>query len=131
MPHERPSITSPADAANLVMSEMSLLPQEELRIVLLDTRNRVQGIHTVYKGSLNTTMIRVAELFREAIRVNCNAIIVLHNHPSGDVSPSPEDVAITKDIVSAGKLLSIEALDHLIIGANRFTSLRERGLGFS
>ncbi len=131
MPHERPSITSPADAASLVMSEMSLLPQEELRIVLLDTRNRVQGIHTVYKGSLNTTMIRVAELFREAIRANCNAIIVLHNHPSGDVSPSPEDVAITKEIVSAGKLLSIEALDHLIIGANRFTSLRERGLGFS
>jgi len=131
MPHERPSITSPADAANLVMSEMSLLDREELRVILLDTRNRVQGVQTVYKGSLNTTMVRVCELFREAIRANCAGIIVVHAHPSGDPSPSPEDVALTRDLVQAGKLLSVEVLDHLVIGKGNFVSLHERGLGFS
>jgi DNA repair protein RadC len=131
MPHERPSITSPADAANLVMSEMSLLEQEQLRVILLDTRNRVQGIQTVYQGSLNTTMVRIAELFREAIRANCAGIIVVHAHPSGDPSPSPEDVALTRDLVQAGKLLSVEVLDHLVIGKGNFVSLHERGLGFS
>ena len=131
MPHERPSITSPADAANLVMSEMSLLEQEQLRVILLDTRNRVQGIQTIYQGSLNTMMVRIAELFREAIRANCAGIIVVHAHPSGDPSPSPEDVALTRDLVQAGKLLSVEVLDHLVIGKGNFVSLHERGLGFS
>ena len=82
-PEERHNITSPADAANLLMGEMGLLEQEEMRVMLLDTRNRVISIQTVYKGSLNTTMVRVAELFREAIRANCAAVIVAHNHPSG------------------------------------------------
>jgi DNA repair protein RadC len=109
---------------------MGLLEQESMRVILLDTRNRVQAIQTVYQGSLNTTMVRVSELFREAVRANCAAIIVAHNHPSGDPSPSPEDVAITKDIVAAGKLLSIDVLDHLVIGRQRFVSLKERGLGF-
>jgi len=130
-PDEKPTITSPADAANLLIGEMSLLEQESMRVILLDTRNRVQAIQTVYQGSLNTTMVRVGELFREAVRANCAAIIVAHNHPSGDPSPSPEDVAITKDIVTAGKLLSIEVLDHLVIGRQRFVSLKERGLGFN
>ena len=129
-PEEKPSISSPADAANLLMGEMSLLEQEQMRVILMDTRNRAIAIHTIYQGSLNTTMVRVGELFREAIRANCAAIIVAHNHPSGDPSPSPEDVAITKDIVTAGKLTSIEVLDHLVIGRNRFVSLKERGLGF-
>ena len=129
-PSERPTITSPGDAANLLLTEMSLLEQESMRVILLDTRNRVQAIQTVYQGSLNTTMVRVGELFREAVRANCAAIIVAHNHPSGDPSPSPEDVAITRDIVAAGKLLSIEVLDHLVIGQQRFVSLKERGLGF-
>jgi DNA repair protein RadC len=129
-PDERPTITSPADAANLLLGEMGLLEQESMRVILLDTRNRVQAIQTVYQGSLNTTMVRVSELFREAVRANCAAIIVAHNHPSGDPSPSPEDVAITKDIVAAGKLLNIDVLDHLVIGRQRFVSLKERGLGF-
>ncbi len=128
---DRPTITSPADAANLVMGEMSLLEQESMRVILLDTRNRVLSIQEAYKGSLNTTMVRIAELFREAIRGNCAAIIVAHNHPSGDPSPSPEDVAITKEIVAAGKLLSVDVLDHIVVGhAGRFVSLKERGLGF-
>ncbi len=129
-PGEHPTITCPSDAANLLLSEMGLLEQESMRVILLDTRNRVQAIRAIYQGSLNTTMVRVGELFREAIRANCAAIIVVHNHPSGDPSPSPEDVAITKDIVKAGQLLSIDVLDPLVIGRQRFVSLKERGLGF-
>ena len=124
-------IRSPADAANLLMPEMSLLEQEHLRTILLDTKNHVIAVPTIYVGSVNTTMIRVSELFREAIRRNCPAIIVCHNHPSGDPTPSPEDVMVTKQAVEAGKLLDVELLDHLIIGQNRFVSLKERGLGFS
>jgi DNA repair protein RadC len=130
-PQERPQVRSPADAANLVMSEMGLLEQENLRVMLLDTKNRVLDMPTIYVGSLNTSLIRVGELFREAIRANCNAIIVLHNHPSGDPTPSPEDVSVTRQIVEAGKLLDIEVLDHLVIGRQQFVSLKERGLGFS
>ena len=85
----------------------------------------------VYHGSLNTSLIRVGELFREAIKVNAAALIVAHNHPSGDPSPSPEDVAVTRALVEAGKLLDIDVLDHLVIGRYRFVSLKERGLGFS
>jgi len=129
-PDERTQIRSPADAANLVMSDMSLLEQEHLRIMLLDTKNCVLETTTVYQGSLNTSLIRVGELFREAIRANCASLIVLHNHPSGDPTPSPEDVAVTRQIVEAGKLLDVEVLDHLIIGRQRFVSLKERGLGF-
>lgn len=129
-PHERPQMRSPADAANLLMAEMSLLPQEHLRTVLLDTRNRVLSIPTIYVGSLNTAQVRVGEMFREAIRANCAAMIVVHNHPSGDPSPSPEDIQVTRMIVEAGALLHIDVLDHLIIGRQRFVSLKERGLGF-
>jgi DNA repair protein RadC len=128
---ERPQVRSPADAAHLVMSEMGFLEQEELRVMLLDTKNHVLETPTLYRGSLNTSLIRVGELFRAAVRANCASIIVVHNHPSGDPSPSPEDVAVTKQIVEAGQLLDVEVLDHLIIGGQRFVSLKERGLGFS
>ncbi|MEE8390301.1 MAG: JAB domain-containing protein, partial [Anaerolineae bacterium] len=74
--------------------------------------------------------IRVSEVFRDAVKRNCAAIIVAHNHPSGDPTPSPEDVEVTRQLVEAGKLLDIEVLDHLIVGQQRFVSLRERGLGF-
>ncbi|RME43982.1 MAG: JAB domain-containing protein [Chloroflexi bacterium] len=129
-PEERPQITSPADAANLVMLDMSLLEHEELWVLLLDTKNHVLDIVRLYQGSVNTSLIRVAEVFREAIKRNCAAIIVAHNHPSGDPTPSPEDVRITRQIHQAGKLLETELLDHLIIGHSRFVSLKERGLGF-
>jgi DNA repair protein RadC len=127
---ERAQIRSPADAANLVMSEMGFLEQEELRIMLLDTKNHVLETPTLYRGSLNTSLIRVGELFRAAVRANSASLIVVHNHPSGDPTPSPEDVAVTKQIVEAGQLLDVEVLDHLIIGGQRFVSLKERGLGF-
>ncbi len=130
-PAERPIINSPTDAASVVMYEMRALDQEVVKVLLLDTRNRLLGVVEVYRGSLNTSMIRVGELFREAIKQNAASIIVAHNHPSGDPSPSPDDVAITRLMVEAGRLLDIEVHDHLIIGQNRFVSLKERGLGFS
>lgn len=129
-PQERPRVTTPADAANLLMSEMMFLEKEHLKLVLLDTRNRVLGTPTVYVGSLNSSVIRLAELFRVAIKENAAAFIVAHNHPSGDPSPSPEDIRVTKQLVQAGRLLDIEVLDHVIIGRQRFVSLKERGLGF-
>jgi DNA repair protein RadC len=129
-PDERPQVTSPADAANLLMAEMGLLEQEHLCALLLDTKHHVLASPTVYMGNVNTSVIRVAELFREAVRVNCAAIIFAHNHPSGDPTPSPDDARVTEQIVQAGKLLDIEVLDHLIIGRQRYVSLKERGLGF-
>jgi DNA repair protein RadC len=131
-PDERPTISSPADAANLLMYQMSALEQEYLYVILLDTRNRVLGKPLeVYHGSLNTSLIRTGEVFREAVKANAAGLIVAHNHPSGDPSPSPEDVAVTRALVEAGKLLDVEVLDHLVIGRQRFVSLKERGLGFS
>lgn len=129
-PQERPAIHSPADAAAMVEYEMSALPVEHLRVINLDTRNRVINIENIYVGSLNASTVRVGELFKPAIQRNAASIIVLHNHPSGDPSPSPEDIALTRAIVQAGKLLDIEVLDHLVIGQARWVSLKERGLGF-
>ena len=130
-PEERPAINSPADAAALVQYEMSALEQEHLRVILLDRRNRVMETTEVYKGSVNSSQIRVGEVFKEAIRKNASALIVIHNHPSGDPTPSPDDVAVTRAIVQAGKLLDVEVLDHLVIGQGRWVSLKERGLGFA
>jgi DNA repair protein RadC len=129
-PEDRFVVRSPADVAQLLMAEMSHLEQEHFRVLYLDTRNRLLGSETVYVGSLNASHIRVSEVFREAVKRNCASIIVAHNHPSGDPTPSPEDVEVTRQLVAAGNLLDIEVLDHLIIGQQRFVSLRERGLGF-
>jgi len=129
-PEDRPTVNSPKDAADLVQYQMSGLEQEELWVILLNTRNHVLRIVPIYRGSLNSSQVRVGELFKNAIRRNAAAIIVVHNHPSGDPTPSPDDVAITRAIVEAGKLLDIQVLDHLIIGSGRWVSLKERGLGF-
>lgn len=99
-------------------------------LVLLDARSRVLAKHTLYRGTLNASHIRAAEVFREPIRRNAAGVVVAHNHPSGDPTPSPEDVAVTRQMVASGKMLDIEVLDHLVIGQQRFVSLRERGLGF-
>jgi len=130
-PEDRFLVRSPSDVAQLLMSEMAHLQQEHFQVLYLDTRNRLLGSETVYVGSLNASHIRVAEVFRDAVKRNCAAIIVAHNHPSGDPTPSPEDVEVTRQLVAAGNLLDIEVLDHLIIGQQRFVSLRERGLGFA
>ena len=129
-PDQRPQITSPADAANLLMLDMGHLEQEHLRVLLLDTKNHVLASPTIYVGNVNTSVIRVGELFKEAIRENAAALIMAHNHPSGDPTPSPDDVHVTQRIIEAGQLLNIEVLDHIIIGHQRFVSLKERGLAF-
>jgi DNA repair protein RadC len=128
---ESPQIQSPETAAAILIPRMAHLEQEHFVALLLNTRNRLIGEPIdVYRGSLNAAMIRVGEVFRSAIRANAAAILVGHNHPSGDPSPSPEDVAITKAIVEAGKLLDVDVLDHLVIGRGRYVSLKEIGLGF-
>jgi DNA repair protein RadC len=99
-------------------------------VLLLDVRNRVLDVQTVYRGSTTSAQVRVGELFKAAVRKNATAIIVVHNHPSGDPSPSPEDIALTRAIVQAGNLLDVGVLDHLVIGRGRYVSLKERGLGF-
>ena len=129
-PEDQFIVRSPTDAAQFLMAEMSHLEQEHFRVLYLNTRNRLLGSETVYVGNLNASHIRVSEVFREAVKRNCASLIVAHNHPSGDPTPSPEDVEVTRLLVAAGKLLDIEVLDHLIIGQQRFVSLRERGLGF-
>jgi DNA repair protein RadC len=131
LPQERFQVRSPADVANLLLVEMGMLDHEQLRVVLLDTKNRVQDIVTLYVGSLNTAVIRVGEVFKDALRRNMAAIVIVHNHPSGDPMPSPEDVRVTQKIVQAGDLLNIDVLDHLVIGHGQYVSLKERGLGFS
>jgi DNA repair protein RadC len=128
-PEERAVIRSPEDVADLLMMEMGFLEQEQLRVMHLTSKNHVISVSQVYKGNVNTSMIRPSELFREAVRENCPAIIVVHNHPSGDPEPSPEDIAVTEQIVAAGRMLDIEVLDHMIIGKQRYVSLKERGVG--
>jgi len=130
-PTERPQINSPADAANLLTPFIGNLDHEELWVCDLDTRNRVKSLVVVYKGSVNSSQIRVGEVFRQAVAENAPAILLAHNHPSSDPTQSPDDVAVTHAIVQAGKLLDIDVLDHLIICSAKYVSLKERGLGFS
>ena len=129
-PEERRTVSTPQDAADLVQYEMGSLAQENVWVLLLDTRNRHLKTEKVYQGSVNTSQIRVGEIFREAVKVNAAAVIVAHNHPSGDPTPSPDDVAVTRAMVEAGRLLDIEVLDHLVVGQGKWVSLKERGLGF-
>ncbi len=128
---EPPTIKSPADAAELLYPTMSDQPQEHMRVLVLNAKNRVIDNVLVYQGSLHTTVIRVSEIFTACVAARAAAVIVAHCHPSGDPTPSPEDVAVTTEISKAGKILDIDVLYHLVIGSGRrFTSLKERGLGF-
>ena len=129
-PEDRAVITCPEDVANLLSAEMSLLDQEHLRVLHLDTKNHVTGISEIYIGNVNSSVVRAAEVFKPAIRDNSVAIIAVHNHPSGDPTPSPEDVAITEQLRASGEVLGIEVLDHIILGGQAHVSLKERGLGF-
>jgi len=129
-PDERPTIHTPADAAALLQYEMSAFEQEHLRVMYLNTRNRVLGWEDVYRGSLNTSQVRVGELFKGAIRRNAASVLIAHNHPSGDPSPSPDDIVLTKSIIEAGRLLDIEVLDHVVVGQGQWVSMKERRLAF-
>jgi DNA repair protein RadC len=128
---DRPRITSPADVMSLLGVDMISLCQEQLRLLLLDSKNGVVEIRTVYQGTVNASLVRVAEVLRPAIARNCPAIILTHNHPSGDPTPSNEDRRVTEQIFQAAKLMDIKLLDHIIIGQGRFVSLKESGVGFS
>lgn len=129
-PGGRSQITSPNDVANLVMLDMGYLAQEQLRVLCLDTKNYVVAQQVVYQGTVNSSVVRVAEVFKPAISRTCPAIVVVHNHPSGDPAPSPEDVRTTEQLRKAGELLDIELLDHIVVGHNCFVSMKERRLGF-
>jgi DNA repair protein RadC len=125
-PEERPTIASPDDVADRVQYTMMALEQEELWVLLLDSRNRLITTEHLYKGSLNASTIRPAEVFKAGIRHNAGGLIVVHNHPSGDPSPSPEDINLTRRLIEAGEMLELPVLDHIIIGLNRFESIKSR-----
>ena len=129
-PGRSTAIRSAADIYSLLFAEMALLEQEHVRVVLLNTRNQVMSVAEVYKGNVHSAVVRIGELFRDAVRENCTSLIAVHNHPSGDPSPSPEDVALTKQLVEAGRMLGIEVLDHIVIARKGYESLKERRLGF-
>lgn len=124
----RPAIKSPDDAAGLVMEEMRHLDREHFRALLLNTRNQVIGTDKVSVGTLNSSTVHPRELFRNAIKRSAASVILVHNHPSGDPTPSREDLDITGRLSEAGKIIGIEVLDHIIIGDNKFTSLKAKGL---
>ena len=124
------SIRAPRDLADRLLPEMGRLEREELRVVLLSSRNTVLSVERVYQGNVSAALVRVGELFRDAVRRHAAGIIVVHNHPSGDPTPSPEDLHLTAETVAAGRLLDVPVLDHLIIGHDVFVSLRDRGITF-
>src|SRR3989442_511963 len=125
-PGEHRQIVSPSDAAALLQPFMAHLDHEEFRVLVLDVKNCVVANILLYQGTVNSSVLRASEVFRQAIARNCPNIIVAHNHPSLDPSPSPEDIEVTKQLLEAGRLLDIDLLDHIIIGNPRFTSLKER-----
>lgn len=123
----RPVIRSPEDVAALLMEKMRFLDREHFQVLTLNTKNQVLGIETAFIGSLNSSIVHPREIFKEAIRRSAAALILVHNHPSGDPNPSPEDLAVTRRLQEAGQLLGIEVLDHVIIGDQRFYSLKQQG----
>jgi DNA repair protein RadC len=121
----RYKVSTPAEAANLVMLEMAYLDTEQMRILLLDTKSQLVEKINSYQGTVNSSVLRAAEVFRPAVIRNCPGLILCHNHPSGDPTPSREDIETTKQLVAAGRILDIELVDHIIIGHQRFVSLKE------
>ena len=125
---DAPALCSPEAVQRLLGPEMGALAQEQVRVLLLDRKNRLVGQRVIYQGNAWSAVVRPAEVLRPAVVVAAPHIIVAHNHPSGDGSPSPQDIAITKDLAEAAKLLGVELLDHVVIGRGEATSLKDRGL---
>lgn len=121
-------VTSPSIAANYVLSEMSVLEQEHFRVMTLNTKKEINFIREISKGTINMTIVHAREVFKAAISDNAHSIILLHNHPTGDPSPSKEDIGLTKNLIEASKIIGIDILDHIIIGDNRYFSFLEEGL---
>lgn len=127
--YQNRTINSPGDSANLLEPFLKDQDRECFLVICLDTKNQPTAIHTVSIGTLNSSLVHPRELFKVAILSNCSSLIIAHNHPSGDPTPSKEDMEVTKRLVEAGKILGIEVLDHIIIGSNsRFISFKERGI---
>ena len=129
-PAGRLLVRTPRDLADRLVPQMGRLEREELRVILLTAKNQVLGIRTVYQGNVSSTLVRVGELFHDAVRQHAAGIILVHNHPSGDPTPSPDDLHLTAEAVAAGRLLDLPVLDHLVIGHDSFVSLRDRGVVF-
>lgn len=129
-PSGRLAVRSPSDLALHLVPQMGRLEREELRVVLLNTKNVVLDVVTVYVGNVSSALVRVAELFRDAVRQHAAGLILVHNHPSGDPAPSPDDLHLTAEAVAAGRLLDVPVLDHLLIGHDAYVSLRDRGMPF-
>ena len=129
---DRPWIRSPLEIANLVRGRMDeSVGQEQMWVVALGSRCHVLDVRMIYQGNVGSIVVRPAEVFRPAVRVNAPSIVIVHNHPSGEATPSPEDIGITREIVKAGHNLAIKVLDHVILGGGKqFVSLKERGVGF-
>jgi len=125
---ERPVIKCPKDVSGLLMEQMRYLDKEHFQVILLNTKNMVLGVELVSVGSLNTSIVHPREIFKRPIQTSAAAIILVHNHPSGDPTPSREDIQVTKRLQEAGQLLGINVLDHIVIGDNQFLSFREKGL---
>lgn len=121
-------IRSPRDVANLLMNEMRYLKKEYFRTIQLNVKNQVLAVEDISVGSLNSSIVHPREVFKGPIRRSSAAIILVHNHPSGDPSPSREDIEVTRRLYEAGKLLGIDVLDHIIIGDGIYTSLKEKGI---
>lgn len=124
----RPAIGGPRDVANLLMPDLRYLKKETLKSILMDTKNRVLAIKTVSIGDLSSSIVHPREVFKDAIVASAASLIVAHNHPSGDPTPSADDVAVTKRLMDAGGIIGIDLLDHIVIGDGKFVSLKERGL---
>ncbi len=122
----RPAVGSPDRVHALVGAEMEALAQEQLRVLLLDTRTRLMGVRVIYQGTVNASAVRAAEVLRPAVVEAAPSIILVHNHPSGDPEPSPDDAKVTRDLAQAARLLGIALLDHVVVGGGRFVSLKER-----
>jgi DNA repair protein RadC len=129
-PPMRRTIRGPRDLGDDLVVELGRLEREEMRVVLMDTRNGILATPTVYRGNVSVALVRIAELFRDAVRLHASRLILVHNHPSGDPTPSPDDLHLTAEAVAAGRLLDIAVLDHLVIGHGTWISLRDRGVAF-
>ena len=129
LPEDRTMIHTPADIHNLLGAEMAVASQEKLRVVLLNAKAEVISVQEVYQGTVDSAQVRVSEVLRPAVRENCPAIIIVHNHPSGDPTPSPEDIVLTRRMKQCAEMMDIEFNDHIIIGSRGFVSMKER-MGF-
>ncbi|MGY0693179.1 RadC family protein [Virgibacillus sp. FSP13] len=126
-PSDRYVIRSPEDGADYIMEEMRGLKQEHFVVLFLNTKNQIIHRQTIFIGSLNASIVHPREVYREAVKRSAASIICAHNHPSGDPSPSQEDIHVTRRLVESGKMIGIELLDHIVIGDRKFVSLKEKG----